>query len=78
MLTITYCLFLSCAHDQNKGIKEKNTKVSKGKHAENLHELGQFFELMLLNLIIKFLPTKKAPRLVLVNVIPLPAQRRTF
>ena len=35
MLTITYCLFLSRAHDRNKGIKEKNTKVSKGKHAEN-------------------------------------------
>ena len=35
MLTITYCLFLSRTHDRNKGIKEKNTKVSKGKHAEN-------------------------------------------
>ena len=40
MLTVrvTYCLFVSRAHDRNKGIKEKNTKVSKGKHAENLHE----------------------------------------
>ena len=29
MLTITYCVFLSRAHDRNKGIKEKKESMRK-------------------------------------------------
>ena len=55
MLTIN-CLFLSRAHDRNKGTQKVSKGLSVRKIYTNIHE-PQFFQPMLLNS--KFMHTKK-------------------
>ena len=74
MLTIC-CLFLSLAHDRNEAEKLKTS--AKTKRGESFHKHAGPAILPSDALKTPNFCTKKAPRLVLVN-IPVPAQRGTF